>query len=104
MPSSLAQDIAPHLPYLRRYARALTGSQTSGDAHVTACLEALVADPAVFDPGLGAKVGLYRLFHQLWSSVQLDPGRDDAPRLGDRAHRPGAPRRDDARRAGWCCS
>ena len=79
MPSRLAQDIAPHLPYLRRYARALTGSQTSGDAHVTACLEALVADPAVFDLGLGARVGLYRLFHQLWSSVQLDPGRDDAP-------------------------
>ena len=33
---SMSQTLAPHLPYLRRYARALTGSQTSGDAHVRA--------------------------------------------------------------------
>ena len=65
MPTSLSQEIAPHLPYLRRYARALTGSQPSGDAHVTACLEAIVADPAIFDRSAGVKVGLYRLFHAL---------------------------------------
>ena len=50
MPASLSQEIAPHLPYLRRYARALTGSQTSGDAHVTACLEAIVAEPVDLRP------------------------------------------------------
>ncbi|HEX8533055.1 MAG TPA: response regulator, partial [Allosphingosinicella sp.] len=31
---SLGQDLAPHLPFLRRYARALTGSQGHGDAFV----------------------------------------------------------------------
>ncbi len=36
---SLAESIAPHLPYLRRFARALTGSQESGDAYVVAVLE-----------------------------------------------------------------
>ena len=72
MPTSLSQEIAPHLPYLRRYARALTGSQTSGDAHVTACLEAIVADPSIFDRSRGAKVGLYRLFHSLWHGLELD--------------------------------
>ena len=36
--------VAQYLPYLRRYARALTGNQTSGDAYVAAALEALIAD------------------------------------------------------------
>jgi CheY-like chemotaxis protein len=72
MPARLSQEIAPHLPYLRRYARALTGSQQSGDARVTACLEAIVADPGIFDPSGGAKVGLYRLFHEICSGLELD--------------------------------
>jgi DNA-directed RNA polymerase specialized sigma24 family protein len=38
--------VARELPRLRRYARALTGSQESGDAYVNATLEALVADPS----------------------------------------------------------
>ncbi len=88
MPSSLSQEIAPHLPYLRRYARALTGSQTSGDAHVTACLEAIVADPTIFDRGDGVKVGLYRLFQQLWHGLQLDPAADEpVPTRGERTAR-----------------
>ncbi len=33
---------------LRRFARALCGSQPSGDAYVVAMLEALIADPAGF--------------------------------------------------------
>ena len=33
---SLGQELAPHLPFLRRYARALTGSQSHGDAFVRA--------------------------------------------------------------------
>ena len=49
---SIAQQLAPHLPYLRRYARALTGSQSSGDAYVVSVLEALLEDFSVFDRGL----------------------------------------------------
>ena len=33
---SLSSSIAPHLPYLRRFSRAVSGSQTSGDALVAA--------------------------------------------------------------------
>ena len=47
---SIAQAIAPHLPYLRRFARALTGTQQGGDAYAVATLEALIADPSSFDP------------------------------------------------------
>ena len=43
---STAQAVTQHLPFLRRYARALTGSQDSGDAYVAATLEALIADPS----------------------------------------------------------
>jgi CheY-like chemotaxis protein/DNA-directed RNA polymerase specialized sigma24 family protein len=78
MPNRLSQEIAPHLPYLRRYARALTGSQASGDAHVTACLDALVADPSVIGLEDGARVGLYRLFHAVWAGLTIDPVAEEA--------------------------
>ena len=69
---SIAKQIAPHLPYLRRFARALCGSQTSGDAYVASTLEALIVDPSSFPQDVGAKVGLYRVFMRLWSSVGLN--------------------------------
>ena len=78
MPNRLSQEIAPQLPYLRRYARALTGSQQSGDAHVIACLDALVADPATIDLDGGPRVGLYRLFHTLRAGLDVDPPVLDA--------------------------
>jgi DNA-directed RNA polymerase specialized sigma24 family protein len=67
-----SKKVAQYLPYLRRYARALTGSQASGDAYVGATLEALVADPAVLDDTGGARVALYRLFTKLWNSISLN--------------------------------
>lgn len=72
---SRSQLVAEHLPLLRRYARALTGSQPSGDAYVAAMLEAMLGDPAVLDEGHGPRAGLFRLFTQIWNSVSLN---DDA--------------------------
>jgi CheY-like chemotaxis protein len=60
------------LPYLRRYARALSGSQSSGDAYVAATLEALVQDPKILDSGLSTRIALYRLFTKIWNSVGLN--------------------------------
>jgi DNA-directed RNA polymerase specialized sigma24 family protein len=60
------------LPYLRRYARALSGSQASGDAYVAATLEALIQDPKVLDTGLSTRIALYRLFTKIWNSVALN--------------------------------
>ena len=57
---TMSQILAPHLPYLRRYARALTGSQTSGDAYVTATLEAMITDRSVLDEEAGSRVALFR--------------------------------------------
>ncbi|MBN9669416.1 response regulator [Roseibium aggregatum] len=74
---SLSQEIAPLLPYLRRYARALSGSQNSGDAYVRACLQALVADQSIIDTSGGTKIGLYRLFHVLWNATVVPPVTND---------------------------
>ncbi|AVT78245.1 response regulator [Rhodopseudomonas palustris] len=73
---SRSQVVAEHLPLLRRYARALTGSQTSGDAYVGAMLEALLQDPALLDERHGPRAGLFRLFTQIWNSVALNDESD----------------------------
>jgi len=61
--------IAAELPYLRRYARALTGSQGSGDAYAAATLEAILADPAPARGADSVRVGLFRAFHIVWAST-----------------------------------
>ena len=78
---SIAKEIAPHLPYLRRFARALSGTQASGDAYVVAMLEALVLDPASFPTGLEPRIGLYRIFLKMWSSVSLNTASGPNPDL-----------------------
>lgn len=69
---SIAKEIAPHLPYLRRFARALCGTQPSGDAYVVAMLEALVADPSAFPREVDPRIGLYQTFLRLWSSASVE--------------------------------
>lgn len=60
---SLGQSIAPHLPYLRRYGRSISGSQQSGDALVARMLETLVANPDAVDTGSDLRIQLYRMVH-----------------------------------------
>ena len=67
-----SQAVAQYLPFLRRYARALAGSQASGDVYVTAALEALIEDPKAIDDSGGARVALYRLFTKIWGSVGIN--------------------------------
>jgi DNA-directed RNA polymerase specialized sigma24 family protein len=68
---SLSTRIAPHLPYLRRFSRAVTGSQTSGDAYVAAALEALIADTSIFPEASSDRIALYKLFSRLFSSTNI---------------------------------
>jgi CheY-like chemotaxis protein len=70
--------VTQYLPFLRRYARALTGNQASGDAYVAATLEALIADRAVIEDPRGPRVALYRLFTKIWNSVPVN-GATTAP-------------------------
>lgn len=65
---ALTEAIASELPFLRRYARALTGNQTSGDAYAAATLEAILEDRGTFSQGLTPKVALFKIFHRIWST------------------------------------
>ena len=62
-------DLGELLPFLRRYARALTGSQSSGDQYAIATLEAILSEPDVFDAELDAKTALFKVFHSIWSTT-----------------------------------
>jgi DNA-directed RNA polymerase specialized sigma24 family protein len=74
---SLLARLAPHLPYVRRYARALTGDQATGDAYVRVALEALAAGDRAIESSMTPRVALYHVFHAIWCSTgaQLEAPR-----------------------------
>ncbi len=74
---STSQAVVQHLPFLRRYARALTGNQASGDSYVAATLESIIAGPKIIESVPNQRVALYKLFTKIWNSVALN-GRADA--------------------------
>ncbi|KKK95879.1 hypothetical protein LCGC14_2668370 [marine sediment metagenome] len=65
----ISATIGGELPYLRRYARALTGSQGTGDNYAAATLEAILQDRSIFNEGLAPKVALFHAFHKIWSTA-----------------------------------
>jgi DNA-directed RNA polymerase specialized sigma24 family protein/CheY-like chemotaxis protein len=69
---STSEDVARHLPYLRRYARALTGNQAAGDAYVAATLEAIISDRSALNANLPSGPALFQLFTKIWNSVSLN--------------------------------
>jgi DNA-directed RNA polymerase specialized sigma24 family protein len=69
---TLTERVAAHLPFLRRYSRAITGSQTSGDAFVAATLEALIADLSIFPKASSDRVAIYKLFATILRSATVE--------------------------------
>lgn len=63
------QEIARHLPFLRRYARALTGSQATGDGVIRTGLQSLATGTAKLDTGKNLKIQLYALVHEAADTV-----------------------------------
>lgn len=80
---SLGAQVAASLPYLRRYARALTGSQNTGDAFVRATLEAALADKDLQASLAGGRVPLYHAFNKVWASAYLETVDDSSAPLGE---------------------
>ncbi|MEO0854576.1 MAG: response regulator [Pseudomonadota bacterium] len=81
---SLALLITPHVPYLRRYARAVTGSQESGDAYVQAAIEAIIEDADIFARDINPRTALFKVFLSIWNSVEVNNAADGGsgdPRL-----------------------
>ncbi|MCX7559263.1 response regulator [Sulfitobacter sp. F26204] len=83
--TSFSDLIAAELPYLRRYTRALTGSQSRGDNYTVATLETILKDRSPFENEFSVKVNLFKCFHAVWSTSGqrfADPETD----LRSRAH------------------
>ena len=76
--SDLSREIIRHVPFLRRYARALTGTQEEGDRLVKICLGAFLEDLGRLAPNLRIRLQLFKVFH---GTLALDcgdtPGRQD---------------------------
>lgn len=66
---SFSESLKPHIPYLRRYARILTGSQRTGDAFVRASLEAAIEGGFRSDDDVPPKIALYQIFHMNWDTL-----------------------------------
>jgi len=79
--NSLATQIAAELPYLRRYGRALTGSQEGGDGFAAATLESILLDPSPLGAASGLRVGLYHVFHKVWSDSDRSIGTDETGKM-----------------------
>ncbi|MDO8432488.1 MAG: response regulator [Candidatus Binatus sp.] len=77
---STTQVVSQYLPFLRRYARALSGSQHSGDAYVTAVLEILIEDPSVLEGDDSPRLMLYRMLTKIWGSLAVNAAADSKKR------------------------
>ncbi|MGD9741490.1 MAG: response regulator [Dongiaceae bacterium] len=70
--ADVSQEIVRNLPYLRRYARALTGSQSTGDSFVRISLETLLQEPERVSDVTDVRRQLFELFHQAWRRLAQD--------------------------------
>jgi CheY-like chemotaxis protein/DNA-directed RNA polymerase specialized sigma24 family protein len=75
--SDLSKEIISHIPFLRRYARALTGTQEQGDHYVKASLGSLLEDPARLESDISLRLQLFKIFHDDFRSNAGTA--DDAP-------------------------
>src|SRR5262250_1485066 len=74
--TDLSEEISKNIGYLRRYARALTGSQKSGDAYVRVCLEVLLQDRDRISTDGDVRRQLFTLFHEVWRSTSPEQGQE----------------------------
>lgn len=73
----LVKQISDTLPFLRRYARALTGGQVTGDRYAAATLEAVLEDASVLRAGASPRLALFRAFHAIWKSAGAPVASDE---------------------------
>lgn len=82
---SKSTQVAKELPYLRRYARALTGSQSTGDRYAAATLEAILHDRSLLNDKMPTKLALFRAFHDVWRSTGAPVGSEPVSGVEARA-------------------
>jgi DNA-directed RNA polymerase specialized sigma24 family protein len=70
----MPKQIVRQAPYLRRFARAVTGSQAEGDGLVQRMMEGLLAGAVRLPPDLPLRVSLYRALIAAWRDSAGVPG------------------------------
>tara|TARA_R110002110_G_scaffold13596_11_gene64807 strand:+ start:5494 stop:6303 length:810 start_codon:yes stop_codon:yes gene_type:complete len=65
---SISDTLGDNIPFLRRFSRAMTGSQQSGDTFAAAALETILADRSVLD-GMDVRTGLFKVLYGIWASA-----------------------------------
>jgi CheY-like chemotaxis protein/DNA-directed RNA polymerase specialized sigma24 family protein len=76
-----AAFITAQVPYLRRFARVLTGSQAIGDSYALVAVEAAMAEPICDNPA-DARGSLYRALLAVWTGIanqHAEPARAADP-------------------------
>ncbi len=68
----LSREIIRQIPFLRRYARALTGTQGQGDHYVKICLEALLQRSADLASDRPLRLQLFRHFHLAFATPNTE--------------------------------
>lgn len=84
---SFSDYVAQALPYLRRYARALTGSQARGDQYTMATLEALLKDRSIAEDAPTIREGVFQCFHAIWSSSGRNMSVEEADNAAIQAYK-----------------
>ena len=74
----LSDQLRIELPYLRRYARALTGTQDAGDELAFRTLEAILNDRSALQADLTLRVAIFKLFHAEWGKQDAIEAAADA--------------------------
>ena len=62
-----SNSLVKQLPFLRRYTRALVGSQAAGDLLVQNTLQAILDRKVAVDTTVSPRVALYKAFHEVWN-------------------------------------
>ena len=75
----ISKRIASELPYLRRFARALSGSQQIGDAYVASALEQLLSNPSLVGDDATLRPSLYRLVIKVSEAAAADAATSGSP-------------------------
>lgn len=75
--TEISDQLGSVIPYLRRFSRAMTGSQQSGDKFAAAALEAILTDRSVLE-GTSVKTGVFKVLYGIWASAgaPVDDGED----------------------------
>ncbi|MBI5013587.1 MAG: response regulator, partial [Methylocystis sp.] len=84
---SASKEISAHIPYLRRFARALVGDREGGDAYVLATLETVVAEPSRITDSDDLRIAVYRLFLDVWAASPINAHTDRSGALAENGRR-----------------